>query len=67
MTYNKLKGRIIEKYGTASAFAAKLEKSKVSVSAKLHGKIGFSKEEILAWCELLEIPKEEIGSYFFTE
>ena len=33
-TYNKLRGRIIEKYGSQSAFADEIGRSQVSVSRK---------------------------------
>ena len=45
-TYNKLRGRIVEKYGSQSAFADKLGRSQVSVSRKLQCKTEFSQEDI---------------------
>lgn len=65
MSYSKLRGRIVEKYGTISAFSIKLDKKVQVVSRKLNSDIGFTKNDILTWCVLLEIPKEEIGTYFF--
>ncbi len=35
------------------------------LSRKLNGASGFSQEEILRLCEVLGIPSEEIGFYFF--
>lgn len=66
LKYAKLRGRIIEKYGTLSNFADQLGVSITIVSRKMHSKVGFSKADILKWCELLDISLEEIGSYFFA-
>lgn len=64
--YNKLRGRIIEKYGTLDSFAKAVGISKNSMSKKLHNKSGISREEIIEWSEMLEIPMEEYGAYFFA-
>ena len=66
MEYSKLRGRIVEKYGTMTAFAEKLNIKVQTVSRKLNSDIGFTKDDILVWSELLGIPKEEIGIYFFS-
>ena len=67
MVHNKLKGRIIQVYGSCTKFAEAIGKTKQTVSLKLHGESGFSKDDILEWCDKLSIPKDEIGSYFFTD
>lgn len=64
--YAKLRGRITEKFGTESHFAKVLGVSLVAVSRKLTGKSGFTGRDIEKWCEVLEIPLKEVGSYFFT-
>lgn len=65
--YSKLRGRIREKFGSEKKFAEALGVSNVSVSNKFNKKDGgLSQETILKWAELLEIPKEKIGVYFFT-
>lgn len=66
MKYSKLRGRIVEKFGTISAFAQTLDKQVQVVSRKLNSDVGFTKDDILTWCDLLEITKEEIGIYFFS-
>lgn len=66
MEYSKLRGRIVEKYGTMTAFAEKLNIKVQTVSRKLNSDVGFTKDDILVWSELLGIPKEEIGIYFFS-
>ena len=69
--YNKLRGRIVEKFGTLSNFASELSiyKNKTIavqvVSAKLNGKISFTTDDVMEWSEVLEIPVAEIGFYFF--
>jgi transcriptional regulator with XRE-family HTH domain len=64
--YAKLRGRITEKFSTESRFAEALGVSLVIVSRKLKGKVGFSSKDILKWCEVLEIPLKEVGTYFFA-
>lgn len=63
--YQKLKGRIVEKYGSQSAFANVIGLTKQSVSLKLNNGIGFSQSEVLHWCELLDIENDQISEYFF--
>lgn len=65
-TYNKLRGRIIEKYGSLTAFCAHLTISRNSLSKKMTGKTGFSQDDIKVWSELLDIAPDEYGQYFFT-
>lgn len=65
-TYNKLIGRIIEKFGTRKKFAEAIHMSENSLSLKLNNKTGFSQEDIDLWAQLLDIDVAEYGSYFFT-
>ena len=64
--YSKLRGRIVEKFGTQSKFADANGISDRSMSLKLNNGIGLSQNEILEWCNLLDIPTGEIPLYFFT-
>ena len=64
--YNKLRGRIVEICGTQTEFAKKIGLTDQSLTAKLAGRIKFSQEDILKWCEVLNIDLDEIGVYFFT-
>lgn len=64
--YSKLRGRIVEKFGSCEAFAKQLNITNVTVSKKLNNKSGFSLEDIILWTEKLDIHKNEIGVYFFT-
>lgn len=63
---NKLKGRIVEKFGTQGKFAKAMGMSERTISLKLDNQVDWKQSEIVKACELLEIPKEEIVDYFFT-
>ena len=60
----KLKGKIIEKYNTVKAFAAAMDKTPDTISAKLRGRSPWKVYEIDRACELLAISKEDVGLYF---
>ena len=66
--YNKLIGRIIEKFGTRRAFAEAIGISENSMSQKLSGKMAITTDDIKLWCkpEFLDIHHSQIGAYFFT-
>ena len=64
--YDKLKKRIIEKYGSFSAFADAADCTGANVSFKLSGRSQFSQKNIVHWCRLLGISKKDIPAYFFT-
>lgn len=63
----KLRGRIVEKYTTQTAFANAIGMLPQSVSMRLTGVTEFSREDIFTWCKALDIPTSEIGDYFFAE
>ena len=65
--YSKLRGRIIEKYGTQREFAKANHLSDRSISLKLNNGIGLSQEEILKWCRMLDIEANKIPIYFFNQ
>lgn len=65
LKYAKLRGRIVEKYGTQDAFRKKLGISKTAMSKKMTGKTGMSQKDITMWSNLLGIEPEQIGVYFF--
>lgn len=64
--YQKLKAKIVEKYGNQGNFAKELGISEVSVSRKMNGTVSFSRNDILKWCEKLDIEQNDIGLYFFA-
>ena len=63
--YQKLKGRIVEKFGTQGKFAKTLGVHQNTVSRKMKGEIAFTREDMLIWAELLGIERKDIGNYFF--
>ena len=65
--YAKLRGRIIEKYGSQIEFCREVGLSETSLSKKMQGKTGFKYREINKWCKLLDIDVSEIGTYFFCQ
>ena len=65
--YSKLKGRIKEKGFTQEEIAKNVNKDKSTISLKLNNQSVFMQDEIAIIINLLDIPKEEIKEYFFTE
>lgn len=65
LNFRKLSIRIIEDFGTQSLFAERMGLSERSLSLKLNSKREFKTSEILKACDLLDIPREDIPSYFF--
>ena len=65
-TYDKLRGKIIEKYGSQEKFAEVIGISSNSMSKKMNGKTGFSQKDIVKWSSLLGIDESEFAVYFFT-
>ena len=66
-TYPKLRGRIVELYGSQRLFAKAIHKSEQTVVYKLTGKYSFSQEDIIEWGNALNISKEEVGEFFFAD
>ena len=65
--YRKLKGRIIEKYGSQLNFADAYGISENTLSLKMRNKVRFTSDDIIAISDMLDIPENEIGSYFFCK
>ena len=63
--YSKLKGRIIEVYGSQQRFAIAMGLSERSMSLKMQNKVGWKQPEINKACALLEIDINELHEYFF--
>lgn len=63
---SKLRGRIVEKYGTLKAFSESINCSLSSLSLYLNGKKSLSQSTIDTWINALDIPAEDITEYFFT-
>lgn len=64
--FSKLLGRIVEKYGTRTAFAAHAGLSDHALSCRLNNKIPLKGEEIYKMAEMLDIPAQDIPIYFFN-
>ncbi len=64
--YNKLRGRIVEIFGSQSRFAEAIGQSEQTITAKLSGKSSFTQDNIIKWCEALDIDQNDIGNYFFA-
>lgn len=65
--YSKLRGRIVEKFGTIGSFAEAFGRSAVNISEKLNNKCDWSQADIIRAREILDIPRDEVLDYFFTE
>lgn len=63
--FSKLKGKIVEKYGTQQVFAEHINYRSSRVSNVLNNKAGLTKEEIITWCNALDIETRDIGVFFF--
>lgn len=64
--FSRLKGRIIERHGSLSGFADVLGKPVSHVSRCLRGEIEFNQPRVMEWCEVLEIPCDEIAYFFYV-
>ena len=64
--YNKLRGRIAEKFGKQGKLAERLGVSEMTISKKLNGKVQFDQKDIVNWCNALDIPIADAGDYFFS-
>ena len=62
----KLRGRIVEKFGTLKAFAAAVHNSESFISQYMNGKKILDQEMIDNWAGVLEIPVSEYPDYFFV-
>lgn len=64
---SKLKGRIIEKFGSQTAFATAVNRPKAYISQYMNGKVSLDQRTIDEWSKVLEIPGKDICAYFFTK
>lgn len=64
--FNKLRGRIVEKYGSQTKFAKAMNWSERTLSKKINGKISWKQTDICAAIKLLELSEDDIQEYFFT-
>lgn len=67
--YSKLRGRIVEKFGSIKAFAEAYGLTSVTMSNKLNGKVAISPDDIVKMSspELLDIQPNDYHLYFFAK
>ena len=63
--YSKLRGRMVEIFGTIEKTAEAAGIRRDMISQALNGKRAFTQKEISVLSETLQIPESEIGLYFF--
>lgn len=66
--YSRLRGRIVEKYGSLTAFAEATGKKKSNLSVKLSNKVRITTEEMISWSapDKLDIAPAEYHIFFLT-
>lgn len=64
--YSKLRGRIVEKFGSQQKFAEAMGMSERTLSLKINGKRSWKQPEILEVVKKLGLTEEDIQDYFFT-
>jgi hypothetical protein len=64
--FSKLRGLIVEKFGSCDRFAAAMGHSKVWLSSRLNNVVPWRGQEMREAAELLGIAPEEIPRYFLT-
>lgn len=65
--YSRLRGRIKEKLGTEGEFAKRIGRTQNYVSKVFRNGTYLGQEDIAAGAEVLDIPINEIGIYFFSQ
>lgn len=65
--YSKLNGRITEIFNSQKKFAKAMNLSERSISLKLNNQRYWKNNEITTACNLLLIPDNQIGDYFFKQ
>lgn len=64
--YSKLRGKIVEKYGSQTEFAKAMQCSERTLSLKLNGNVMWRQDEICRAIEALNLSESDIHDYFFT-
>lgn len=63
--YSKLKGRIVERFGSQAVFAKEMNMSERTLSLKMNGKRSWKQTDICKAAKLLGISRDDIVDYFF--
>ncbi len=64
--FSKLRGKIVEKYGSQTEFAKAMSWSDRTLSCKMNGKIPWKQTDICSAIELLGLSGNDIQEYFFS-
>jgi len=64
--YSKLRGRIVEKYGSQESFADAVGIARNTLNLKLNNKGRFTQTQISEYAKILGINPVEIYAYFFA-
>lgn len=64
--YNKLRGKIVEIYGSQIEFAKAMKWSEKTLSLKLNGKVPWKQTDIMTAVQLLRLSESDIQDYFFA-
>lgn len=64
--YSKLRGRIVEKFGSQLEFSKAMGWSERTTSLKLNCEVYWKQPEISKAARLLDIPDNELQVYFFA-
>ena len=64
--YSKLRGKIVEVYGSNREFAKVMEWSERTLSLKMNSKSFWKQNDIRRAATLLGIDQDRIGDYFFA-
>lgn len=64
--YSKLRGRIVEKFGSQMSFAKAMDISGRTLSLKMSGKRAWKQPEICLAINLLGLSNDDIQDYFFN-
>lgn len=62
--YQRLKGKIVEKYNKQSDFARAMQMSERTLSLKMNGKVAWKQTEIMKAIKLLDLKASDIQPYF---
>ena len=67
MKYPKLRGKIIEVFGSQREFAKAVKQSEHMISKKLTGQCEITQKDVYEWSKALHLAPNEIALYFFPE
>lgn len=65
--YSKLRGRIVEKFGSNSKFATAMGWSERTTSLKINSKVTWTQNDIMKAVALLGLSDSDIQEYFFRQ